>query len=134
MSAGPFDLVGWSAAIGAMAGQRAHRVVNCRGLWSRSRRGARRSIHGRGRLMMWLRVGAAFLAKERAEDHKEPDHDKNAGPPVVVAFGEDETQNDEPDPAAFAGVKERRSVAKSFMFMHAANPLCDRWRRIPGYT
>ena len=86
MSAGPFDLVGGSTAVGAMAGQRAHRVVNCRRLWNRSRRGARRSIHRWGRLMMRLRVGSAFLAKERAEDHKEPDHDKNAGPPVVVAF------------------------------------------------
>ena len=82
--------------------------------------------------MMWLRVGAAFLAKEGAEDHKEPDHDKNAGPPVVVAFGEDETQNDEPDPAAFAGVKVRRSVAKLFMFMHM-NPVPIPWR-ISYYT
>lgn len=74
--------------------------------------------------MMRLRVGTAFLAKEGAEDHKESDHDQNAGPPVVVAFGEDETQNDEPDPTAFAGVKEWRSVTKFFMFMHAERPLC----------
>ena len=82
--------------------------------------------------MMWLRVGAAFLAKEGAEDHKEPDHDQNAGPPVVIAFGEDEPQNDKPNPAAFAGVKERGSVAKLFMFMHM-NPLPIAWR-ISYYT
>ena len=73
--------------------------------------------------MMGLWVGAAFLARERPEDHKVPDHDKNAGPPVVVAFCEDETQNDEPDPAAFAGVNVRRSVMKFFMFMHVEHPL-----------
>lgn len=82
--------------------------------------------------MIRRRVRAAFLTKERAEDHKEPDHDKNAGPPVVVAFGEDEPQNDEPDPAAFAGVKVWRSVAKLFMFMHMS-PLAIAWR-ISYYT